>query len=414
MTTFTDNFTESSLDSNHWILNSWSYGYNPGWWTGAQDNAVYDSANNRIILRNSNTYNAIGEAALFGFDLTRGFKLEFDVNTPKELFGVQFCKQSSDVVYEFMYYQGNIDLGKRVGGDYETLFAHTTVLDIAGQISIEITNNILTVKYGENVFYSGAFTDTITDGVIFFAGSGYLPNTSSPTSISNIQLEIPLITPSGIPSNESFGTPIIFNTLQILEPSGIPSNESFGIPYLRGDGLLQHIHPITIPSAELFGIPNIEALFPADIFMENFSGDLSKWIGTDWEIVNGKLESTNNDMILADVSINNNNFTCRLEITPNAGGPRRVWFTNSDNTYISLFMEFFDDNTFLSYFIRTDEVENSDYPAYNFDGYNIPIQIIITKHDKTWTAEVNGQAIESEIDFFNDIITKIGLRSGEY
>ena len=64
------------------------------------------------------------------------------------------------------------------------------------------------------------------------------------------------LAPTGIPSEEAFGTPIIelLTTTQTLYPSGISSEEAFGTPTIVAFAL-QTIELSGIPSEEAFGIP---------------------------------------------------------------------------------------------------------------------------------------------------------------
>jgi len=57
--------------------------------------------------------------------------------------------------------------------------------------------------------------------------------------------------PTGIPSEEAFGTPIVTESVTLI-PTGIPSEEAFGTPVLVADGVLL---PTGIPSEEVFGTP---------------------------------------------------------------------------------------------------------------------------------------------------------------
>jgi hypothetical protein len=188
MSVFTDDFSEATLDSNYWTLNTWTYGYNPGWWTGNQTNATFDAANDRIILRQTSGTNRIGEAELSGFDLTDGFTLAFDAVVHRDIVGVQFCKQSANVVYELIYDFGQsyLRIQKRTGGTVSVLGTVTISGGYSGRLSVEVRNGILTAKYGTTTLYTGAFNDTITNGLTFFGGSGNTPNT--PTTIKNISL----------------------------------------------------------------------------------------------------------------------------------------------------------------------------------------------------------------------------------
>jgi len=60
------------------------------------------------------------------------------------------------------------------------------------------------------------------------------------------------ILPSGIPSGEIFGSPVISPGLVVILPSGVPSAEAFGTPFLQfAAGIVLEV--VGIESAEVFG-----------------------------------------------------------------------------------------------------------------------------------------------------------------
>jgi hypothetical protein len=80
------------------------------------------------------------------------------------------------------------------------------------------------------------------------------------------------ITPSGIPSEEAFGTPTIVQPGQTITPVGIQGFVEFGTPTIQGGAEVTIITPGGIPSGEAFGTPTVMQDSPDD-----FTGPPCDW-----------------------------------------------------------------------------------------------------------------------------------------
>jgi hypothetical protein len=74
-----------------------------------------------------------------------------------------------------------------------------------------------------------------------------------------------VVTPSGIASQEAFGTPTIIQPGQVITPLGIPGIVVFGTPTVQGGADEIHITPGGIASEEAFGSPTVVQASP-DVF----------------------------------------------------------------------------------------------------------------------------------------------------
>jgi PKD repeat protein len=174
-----------------------SYWWNPGWWSGHNENAVYDHTNHRIILQNTTNNGSTGSATLFGYDLTGGYQLSVSANfISNETFSIIFNKTSAGNEYYITYSTANniLRLCKQVNGN-ESLLGQISISNYSGTIELTIIGGIITCTYEGTTIYTGSFTDTIVDGITFMGGSG--SNISTPISISNVTLD----TYSGSPTS---------------------------------------------------------------------------------------------------------------------------------------------------------------------------------------------------------------------
>lgn len=230
MTVFTDNFTESSLNSAHWTLNQAnSFWFNPGWWSSNGNTAVYDPANDKIILRPASGDNALGSATLFGFDLSQGFTLEFDIEGCREMIEIIISGNGTSddqTSIEWVNDTGNIHIRQGVAGNGSQIGdgINAGQTPMGGRIYIKTTEDTLICKFNGTEFYNGPMIGELQDGIVFIAGSGAPPSVA--TAIKNVSLTYGSDTPSAPIANFNMGNPLNVNqSIQFTDEStGTPTS----------------------------------------------------------------------------------------------------------------------------------------------------------------------------------------------
>lgn len=140
-----------------------------------------------------------------------------------------------------------------------------------------------------------ALTNFATNGDQWLDTGGGGDLTIDPTSIPSAEsfgtpeiiLSTQILSATSIASEESFGTPVIIPGSTIVAPSSIPSAESFGNPIILSATV---ISPVSIASEESFGTPSLsfdQIVSPVSIPSEESFGNPTIGDGTEVEVPSG-------------------------------------------------------------------------------------------------------------------------------
>jgi len=146
----------------------------------------------------------------------------------------------------------------------------TATTNPAGTTAIRNLNSSSTVRFQS--FYE----DAASAGLVSSTASGFdirsaMATVSYAPSAGGGGLTVQ---PTGIASEESFGSPSVQNQLQILGTTGIASEESFGTPSVANQS--QVVSAVSIATSEVFGTPELVqavVLVPSGISTSELFGD---------------------------------------------------------------------------------------------------------------------------------------------
>jgi hypothetical protein len=178
-----------------------------------------------------------------------GHYIKFDFGVDKIISEAIWYQTAGATTQGVWKWQGSAD-----GSNWFDIGSSFTLGDWA-QVQTQLNGNTTAYRYYRLLGISGNTSTVPFDAEIDFCiGAGAVAQTLSPTGIpSEETFGTPVIglvlSPTGIPSQEAFGTPVIS---MVLSPTGIPSEEAFGTP---GIGLV--LSPTGIPSQEAFGTPSL-------------------------------------------------------------------------------------------------------------------------------------------------------------